>query len=316
MRAKNSLKIAVNNYSLVFKNLLYKLIIFTVFAVLIRIVLSVALTPFIDKLRPVVKNVVSLITAILNGDNVESVNLAFKTSLEEFSLFFTSNAGNIVIATVIICFIIIVYKFLTGISDCTLMILVSGHMTGLSHRGYVGVMVENLKKILVYQLIDAFSTIIYSAVVGLLVWGVFRLSVITVPVMALFGTALVIILAIGLYQTVFSQVMANILIGEDRGIKKAIIDGIKPKKEFFGRMFAGYFTTTVILAYLHVTMTLFTFGVGELILIPFASLMIATMKTVDFFTIHKKKYFVDYDTIIIPKELRENDENLLSDVEI
>ena len=35
-----------------------------------------------------------------------------------------------------------------------------------------------------------------------------------------------------------------------------------------------------------------------------------------FFTINKKKYFVDYDTIFVPKELRENDENLLSDIDI
>jgi hypothetical protein len=53
-----------------------------------------------------------------------------------------------------------------------------------------------------------------------------------------------------------------------------------------------------------------------ILLIPFASLLLVTMKTVDYFTINKKKYFVDYDTIFVPKELRENDENLLSDVDI
>ena len=177
-------------------------------------------------------------------------------------------------------------------------------------------MIENLKKILVYQLIDALSLMIYTAFVSLLVVGVFRLALLTIPLMALFGSAVVIILAIALYLTVFSQVMANILIGENVGVKKAFISGLKVNKEYFGKMFSAYLTTAVLLAYLHITISIFTFGVGELILIPFSSLMISTMKTVDYFTIHKKKYFVDYDTIIIPKELRENDEALLSNVEI
>ena len=40
------------------------------------------------------------------------------------------------------------------------------------------------------------------------------------------------------------------------------------------------------------------------------------MRQVDYFTINKMKYFIDYDNIIVPKELRENDEQLLNKVEI
>ena len=40
------------------------------------------------------------------------------------------------------------------------------------------------------------------------------------------------------------------------------------------------------------------------------------MRLVDNYTINKKKYFIDYDNIIVPKELRENDEQLLNKVDI
>ena len=40
------------------------------------------------------------------------------------------------------------------------------------------------------------------------------------------------------------------------------------------------------------------------------------MKTVDYYVIHTRKYFIDLDTIIVPKELRENDDKMLKDVEI
>ena len=81
-------------------------------------------------------------------------------------------------------------------------------------------------------------------------------------------------------------------------------------------MLASYVAAALIIVYLYVSVSIFTFGVGLLLVVPFISLLIVCMKTVDYFTINKKKYFVDYDTIVVPKELRENDENLLSDIEI
>ena len=196
------------------------------------------------------------------------------------------------------------------------MILVNGHMTDMSHRGYIVVMIENLKRILIYQLIDAVCSVVWSAFVCVVVWGVFSVVRWVLPIAALFACGLTICLAMSLYCTVFSQVMANVLIGENKSVKKAVLEGLTPKKIYFTKMISAYFAVTVGLIYLHVSVSLFTFGVGEIIIIPFASLLLVTMKTVDFFTINKKKYFVDYDTIFIPKELRENDEKLLSDIDI
>ncbi len=63
-------------------------------------------------------------------------------------------------------------------------------------------------------------------------------------------------------------------------------------------------------------MLFFTLGVGTVIISSFYALMISCMRLVDNYTINKKKYFIDYDNIIVPKELRENDEQLLNKVDI
>ena len=57
-------------------------------------------------------------------------------------------------------------------------------------------------------------------------------------------------------------------------------------------------------------------GVGTVLVSSFCALMIVAMRLVDYYIIHVKKYFIDYDNIIIPKELRENDEQLLNKVDI
>ncbi|MBQ8726790.1 MAG: hypothetical protein IJY84_06800 [Clostridia bacterium] len=316
MRAKNSLKIAVGNYSLVFKNLLYKITLFVIFALLLGLILRLALQPFIDQLRPVFASVYELIKAIVSGDAHETAITALKDSVSAFFKHLSNNIGGIVWMIIIIVVFAFVYRFLTGVSDCTLMILVNDHMAELAPRSYIGVMIENLKKILVYQLIDTVSALIWTALTCLLTWGVFTLLALVTPLLSLFGALLIIILSSSLYNTVFSQVMANVLLGNHKTVKQALKEGFSFKKEYFWQMFVAYLTVIIILVYLHVSVTLFTFGVGELLLIPFASLLVVCMKTVDYYTICKKKYFIDYDTIIIPKELRENDENLLSNVDI
>ena len=316
MRLRNALKIAIANYALVLKNLIYKAIVIAIFSLSLGLILKLALKPFIEQLRPVLKALWGVIVAIVNGENHEVAITLLETDFIAFRQYLSNNVGGLVWMAIIIILFGIVYRFLIGVSDCTLMILVNGHMTDMSHRGYVVVMIENLKKILVYQLIDAVSSVVWSAFVCIVVWGVFKVTTLVMPLAALFACGLTISLAMSFYCTVFSQVMANVLLGEHKSVKKAFLEGIVPKKPYFFKMLSAYFAVTVGLIYLHVTVTLFTFGVGEIILIPFASLLLVTMKTVDYFTINKKKYFVDYDTIFVPKELRENDESLLSDVDI
>ena len=316
MRLRNALKIAIANYALVLKNLIYKIIVIAICSLSLGLILKLALRPFIEELRPVLKSLWGVVVAIVNGENHEASITLFKDAFLVFRAYLSDNVGGLVWMAIIILLFGIAYRFLIGISDCTLMILVNGHMTDMSHRGYVVVMIENLKKILIYQLIDAVSSVLWSTLVCVVAWSIFRLTVLIMPMASLFAIGFTISFAMSFYCTVFSQVMANVLLGEHKSVKRAFLEGIVPKKKYFLKMLSAYFAVTVVLIYLHVSVTLFTFGVGEIILVPFASLLLATMKTVDFFTINKKKYFVDYDTIFVPKELRENDENLLSDVEI
>ena len=316
MRLRNTLKIAIANYALVIKNLIYKIIVMAIFSLALWLTLKLALKDLVMRARPVLQSLWEVIVAMVNGEDHDVAIMHLVTNFTGLKEYVASHVGGLVWTGLAVVLFGVLYRFFSGISDCTLMILVNGHMTDMSHRGYIVVMIENLKKIIVYQLIDAVASAIWNCLIGLIVLGIFSLIRLILPIAALFACGFTICIAMAFYCTVFSQVMANVLIGEHKSFKSAIVDGFKPKKGYFVKMISAYFAVTVGLIYLHVTFTLFTLGVGEIILIPFASLLLVTMKTVDYFTINKKKYFVDYDTIFVPKELRENDENLLSDIDI
>ena len=135
------------------------------------------------------------------------------------------------------------------------------------------------------------------------------------PVLSVFFTGTLFVLAFSVKQTCMSQVRAQMLIVGEKTVA-SFRNGFRLTRKNFLRMMSTYFTTSVVFLYLGVTVPLFTLGIGDIIFLPFSSLFLVCLKQVDYFVNNKKKYFIDYDTIVVPKELRENDEQLLSDVEI
>ena len=317
MRVINAFKIAIGNFGLVFKNILYKIIVFAVFATAVWFTLNISLTPFIEQLKPVLKDVAEIIKALLKGQSgVSATNSSALTAhFNEFLSYISANVGSIVLAALICVLIVYLYRFFAGISDCTLMILVNGHMSSLSHRGYLGVMFENLKKIVVYQLIDAVLAIVYYALVFAVEFLLFRFLTPYLTVLVVFLGVCILAFSIGVYSSCLSQVMANMIVG-GLGVKQSFIKGLNPGKKYFWRMFSAYLSVNLLYVYLFVSMGVFTFGAGSVLVSAFFTLMIVCMRLVDYYTINAGKYFIDYDNIIVPKELRENDEQLLNDVEI
>ena len=317
MRVINALKIAINNFGLVFKNLLYKTIVFIIFATGVWLTLKISLKPFIENLQPVIQDIIEIIKGIVRGGKEVSAtdSASLSAHFDEFVQYLKAHVGSIA-ATGIICVLIVyLYRFVAGISDATLMILVDGHMSSLSHRKYLGVMFENLKKIAVYQLIDAVLAIVYYAVVCAIEYFLVGYLIAYAPAVVLFVAACVLVFAATLYSTCLSQVMTNMIIG-GMGVKEAFAKGLFPQRKYFWKMFAAYLSVIIAYVYLAVSSIIFTFGVGTVLVSSFCALMIVAMRLVDYYIIHVRKYFIDYDNIIIPKELRENDEQLLNKVDI
>ncbi|MBQ7642854.1 MAG: hypothetical protein IJS67_03025 [Clostridia bacterium] len=314
MRIKNSVNIAVNNYGLVFKNLLYKLVVFLIFSLIVSLILRVRLHALTEKLTPIADAAKNIFFSVVNGRavNPDALNAAFS----DFYGFLSENVGNFVLTGVFIFFALFVYKFLSGMSDCTLTVLVYNYMTTMSRLGYLRVMTENLGRIALFQLVRGIVEVLYDAVALIVLYGVFAASITLNPFISLFTVILLTVLFKALFETFAGQITAKYFNDDNMTVAKSFDAGFASVKGYFPKMFASYLSVTIVYIYLFISFTLFTMGVGTIFFVPFASLVFVCIREVDYFTVSKKKYFVDYDNIIVPKELRENDEGLLSDVDI
>lgn len=314
MRVINAVKIAIGNFKLVFKNLLYRTIIFAVLATAAGFILKISLAPFVEKLAPVMNDLWGVFKTLLqNNATQQSSNLS--ADFRVFMEYLSENVGNIVLTGIICVLILCFYRFLAGVGDGTLLILVDGHMSSLSHRKYLGVMFENLKRIVRYQLLDAVVAILYYAVVFTLEFLLLRYVAGIMPPLVIFLGVCMLTFAMAFYSTCMSQVMTNVIL-ENMKAKDAFKKGLALGKERFWKMYAAYLSVIILYMYFALSMAVFTFGVGTVLLASFFALLMATIKLVDYYSVNIKKYFIDYDNIIVPKELRENDERLLNKVDI
>lgn len=318
MRVINAFKIALGNFGLIFKNILYKAILFVVFAAGLYVTLRISLKPMLENLAPVLKDIADIVKSLVQNQKAFTANGTDSPLIADFQVFINgivSHFANIVWAVVICILIIYLYRIFSGVSNSTMLIMIDEHMSSLSHRPYLSVMFENLRKIIRFQLIDAMIAIVYYALVAAVVFVIVYLVAPFVPLVAVFLGVSVLTFAVTIYSTCMSQVSTKMIIGGMKA-KEAFKKGLFPSKEYFWKMFSAYLSVTMLYVYLAVSMLFFTLGVGTVIISSFYALMISCMRLVDNYTINKKKYFIDYDNIIVPKELRENDEQLLNKVDI
>ena len=112
MRLRNALRIAIANYALIIKNLIYKLVIFAIFSLSLGLILKLALRPFIDMLRPVFISLQEVIKAIVNGENHMETISNLKFHFNGFKEYLSNNVGSLVWLVVIIILFGIIYRFL------------------------------------------------------------------------------------------------------------------------------------------------------------------------------------------------------------
>lgn len=310
------MRIVMRNYALVFKTLAYKLVTFVLFAVAIGLTLKIRLRGLYEVTQPVINDVISVIRDLFTSNaEANTLTAGLNEHFTDLLNYLSGNVGSMVLTAAIAFVLIFLYRYFSEISDAVAMISLDYHMSSLTKKPYFAILFENLKTIAVYELVEVAFACVYALAVGAACYGLTAILRKVLPALLPCLLLAFILICQGFYNTMMSQFMAKALL-EKKGIRASFKSGFRPQNGYFGKMYMSYTLVNLIIYYLFITSAVFTFGVGTLFLIPLGSIVVAGMKTIDYYIINTRKYFIDYDNIVVPKELRENDEQLLKDVEI
>lgn len=320
MKISKGLKIATSNKSLSYKLLLYKFIVTFLGCLSIYFFASIIIKPVLESEQ--LKNLIDIVRRIIveyfNVGSVQTNNLNDKLALavQDLHTFIIGMKGNIISSLIFVFIIVQIMKFLFAVCDYVIAVNVNEHMSSMRHAEFFSTLFENFKKACYFAFYRTIMVLFYNIVIiavsiasAMLLLKFVGISSLTLILLLVFGS-------IALRLSVVGHVLPK-MVCENKSPFRALIEGFKEKSfGVFVERFISYFVMILCIYVIVFISAIITYNVALLVTVPFFSVSIITVRFVDYYTYNCKKYYVTFDEIVIPKELRQNDESLLNKVDI
>jgi len=304
MSIRNSLKILLNNFSVLWKILVYKVLVFLISIALlagfvlpnvITIFNRIAETGLIDNLKKIVDGFFARVDLT---QNIE----AFKLSLEDTSKALTQNAYRLMISYIYIAIILIIGNMLSGMSDLVTSDVINGDMSANAKFGFLSRFIITLGKNIKYQLLRLVTEIPVYIIITFIIWNIFSFLFNYIGVFALFFTFVFLVLLISAAQSFFCCWLPEITVNKTN-VGDAIRIGFNKVKPVYRSLLSGFSFINIFLFFMNIMLAFFTCGAGLLISIPMSTLFIAIYRLVVYYDLSSMKYYTDSNTIISPTNL-------------
>lgn len=302
MLIKNTLKIVLNNLNVVFKSMVFRLVLWVVGFVSMYFLANAILDNVIHsaELNALIGSIKEIWQGFLHGDF--KANIELKESFEAFTnLLKVEFVDNI---WLFICVCLVGYVIMVINATCTYTVssMIYAKMSTMTKLGFFEAFFRGLKKSLAFEAIYAILKII--AFIGSLILGVL-VAVYTYHFLFIFAIALGFAITVTLY-TLFLVVTAlfrpSVVAGEP--IKNLFVNKLIDRH--FGIVFCSFLVGVMLACYINVSMFLTTLGVGLLLSVPLTQIFFATMQHVLKCHLDGVKYFIDFETIETPNKLKKD----------
>lgn len=307
MKFRHSLVVMIDNFSVTYKHLLYKLIVTVIAFVLYGLVI----TPFIKALTTspdftsLLEGVKEFLKHLVRGE--EGIGAATEKIEQAFSALLnmvTENRGNIILGIVALIAVHLVEKFFTGLGNYAMAAVINDKMSLRANSPYCATLIKNLKEASIYNLIYAPLSIAYDLVCYFLLFLIVFKLLALIPFMNvliqlfLFITAMVFF--VSLKMTFTSDWLPSLIRGK-KGQKQAFIYTFSRKNKKTLNVLANFVVIVLIILGLNVAAVICTLGAGALITIPSSYAILISFEFVNYYDREELKYFIDKNTIIKPE---------------
>ena len=323
MLFKNAFHLLVDNFTLNYKFLLYRIVV-----ALITFALTAALVyPTVNMLlagQPF-KDLVALIgeffKALTSGDTVflQGFDERLKESLAEFVTYIGEKTPNLVYFSVIVVVIALVGKFLGGMGNFAFGCLINNKMSSYAKTSFCSAFISNMGKAALWHVVYVPLTFLYDVAVLAVCYAMF-LVMLRVIASALLAALFALMVSVALFVaaqavklTLFNDAVPA-LVTDRVHLREAFKKSFSFKKERFGKLFSTYLVTCLLILCLNILFAVCTFGAGLMITVPMSYLMMICIQFVGYYTYGQRKYFLAEDKIVLPKE--RTSENFYDDFEV
>jgi len=296
MRFRNSFHLLMDNFGLVYKMLLYKIIV-GLFAVGLFFALIYPNLLFIieaEQFAAIGDELSQFFNALLSGNSeyLMAFRDNFSASLNELLALVTSRAENIVWSIVGLIVCILLTRFLDSLGNYAFSRMLNDKMNSYSDSAFFDCFIRSLGKASVYSVCYVSITFMYDfVVISGCYFLLFGLAASVSVFVSIFFTVTVGFVLQSLKLTLFTNWVPAMIEG-GMGNKEAFSYGFTSKVKYRMKMFSTYLITLYIIVVINVLFGICTLSSGLLITVPASFLFLTCLQFVNFYTIEGKKYFV------------------------
>lgn len=307
MKFKHAFHILVDNFTVTYKQLLYRVIIFVVaFGIGWGV-----LTPFIrdflqsDAFDNLIGGIRTFALDLLGGkvESLASVSENISEAYEQFIALFQTRIAEVVLTGLLLFVLLIVEKWFTGLGNYTTAVIINDKMSLRTSSPFIGTLISHFKEAALFNLIYVPLSVIYDILVAaaLFVTLFFMLKGIQFFFVSVFIFALIMVLATAIKMTFTCDWLPALIRGK-MGHKKSIIYTFSQKNKHTFNVFSNFVVILIMVIAVNVVAFFFTFGVGFLLSLPASYVIIISFEMVNYYEREELRYFLDKNTIIKPEK--------------
>lgn len=315
---RKAFRITLADKSLCYKTLLSRAIVYAICFTAIYFIGRASILPILksDEISALFEALRINVSDILKDPKSSEAVSEVRTAYHAFLNLLKARMSGFIWSAVGIVGVVQVFKFLLGIFDYTVGVLLNDHMQTLRHAPFFYTLFEHFSESVRYGLYRMIALLAYHTVsflaVYLIVYLMFKVVGVFVIPLAIF----LIILVVVIRQTFAGQTLPIMIIEKKSAFQSFKENFIRYRVDYAKERFFSYMVLSIVSFSVSAALAQASLGVASIVTTPIIMVTFSAVKFVDYYMVHSKKFFITYDEIYVPKELRAGDEQLLNKVDL
>ena len=316
MYLTNAFKVLVSNFHLNYKVLIYRFIVALILISLVVAIVLPSLLPVIDDMKDlgVMDMAQSVFDKFVALDfSGESLTSSVANLIAMASDVLSNHANDLIYTYIVIAVLIFLAFFLNAFSSVPTTEVLYGSMEFQAKYLFSSSLLVKFKTSLKYALLSMVIVLpidlLIIVVTALILFAVFG----DVPILLGFFASMFFIAAYSLRKTIVSTWLA-VMVYENLGAWKSFVRGWHIMSEKFGKIYSTQFVLLMIEIVGVMTFGIFTLGVGFIFAPGIILVIDSALSLVIYCNITGKRYYVDYNEIVVPKKIKDKEQNFSYDL--
>ena len=307
MKFKHSFNVFVDNFTITYKVLLYRLVILLLSLCLYTAVIF----PFMNRISDTTQ-VVALSDALasfgsafanLDFTAMQGAWAAIREAFTQLIEMLGAMVGSVVLTVFIVLVVYLVQKFLLGLGNYTAGAMINDKMAMRANSPFIGTLIKNLGKACLYNAIYVPLSTLYDIIIfvatGAVIYGLMLADAPLLLLIFLFSTVIVFLFVIKMTFT--SDWLPALIYGKmtNRGARAYSFNYTTREKNFLS-VLSNYVVLVLVIFAMNVAAVLLTLGAGLFITLPASYVILICFEFVNYCDNNEIKYFMDKNTVVKP----------------